>query len=156
MTVKSIPVGYHSVTPYLSVQGAAEAIDFYGRAFGATELFRLVTPSGEIGHAEIRLGDSVIMLADPCDAGALRDPQALGGAAVGLHVYVEDVDAVFDRAVAAGAKMVRPVQDRFYGDRTGVLEDPFGQVWFLASRMEDLSPEEIQRRAAALHKQGGA
>ena len=156
MTIKSIPDGYHSVTPYLSIKGAAEAIEFYKRAFSATELFRLVAPNGEIGHAEIKIGDSPIMLADPCEEGAFRNPQSLGGSSVGLHVYVEDVDALFVQAVDAGAKAVRPVQDQFYGDRTGTLEDPFGHVWFLATHKEDLSPEEINRRAEALFKQGGA
>lgn len=156
MTIKTIPDGYHSVTPYLSIKGAAEAIDFYKRAFSATELFRLVAPSGEIGHAEIKIGDSPIMLADPCEEGAFRNPQSLGGSSVGLHVYVEDVDALFVQAVDAGAKAVRPVQDQFYGDRTGTLEDPFGHVWFLATHKEELTPEEINRRAEALFKQGGA
>ncbi|MGH9875975.1 MAG: VOC family protein [Pyrinomonadaceae bacterium] len=152
MTVKPIPDGYHNVTPYLSIKGAAEAIEFYKRAFGATELFRLVAPSGEIGHAEIKVGKSVIMLADPCETGAFRSPQSLGGSSVGLHVYVEDVDAQFSRAVDAGAKAVRPVQDQFYGDRTGTLEDPFGHVWFLATHKEDLTPEEINKRAETLFK----
>ena len=155
MTIKSIPDGYHSVTPYLSIKGAAQAIEFYKRAFSATELFRLVAPSGEIGHAEIKIGDSPIMLADPCEEGAFRNPQSLGGSSVGLHVYVEDVDALFVQAVDSGAKAVRPVQDQFYGDRTGTLEDPFGHVWFLATHKEDLTPEEINRRAEALFKQGG-
>ena len=156
MTIKSIPDGYHSVTPYLSIKGAAEAIEFYKRAFSATELFRLVAPNGEIGHAEIKIGDSPIMLADPCEEGAFRNPQSLGGSSVGLHVYVDDVDALFVQAVDAGAKAVRPVQDQFYGDRTGTLEDPFGHVWFLATHKEELTPEEINRRAEALFKQGGA
>ena len=156
MTIKTIPDGYHSVTPYLSIKGAAQAIEFYKRAFSATELFRLVAPSGEIGHAEIKIGDSPIMLADPCEEGPFRNPQSLGGSSVGLHVYVEDVDALFVQAVDAGAKAVRPVQDQFYGDRTGTLEDPFGHVWFLATHKEDLTPEEINRRAEALFKQGGA
>lgn len=156
MTVKPIPEGYHSVTPYLSIQSAAEAIEFYKRAFGAIELFRLVAPSGEIGHAEIRIGDSSIMLADPCETGAFRSPQALGGSSVGLHVYVKDVDAQFAQAVEAGAKIVKPVEDQFYGDRNGTLEDPFGHVWFLATHIEDLTPEEIDKRAAALFAKGGA
>jgi PhnB protein len=156
MAIKPIPNGYHSVTPYLSIKGAADAIEFYKRAFNATELFRLVAPSGEIGHAEIKIGDSPIMLADPCEEGAFRNPQSLGGSSVGLHVYVEDVDALFVQAVDAGAKTVRPVQDQFYGDRTGTLEDPFGHVWFLATYKEELTPEEINRRAEALFKQGGA
>ena len=156
MTIKPIPDGYHSVTPYLSIKDAAKAIEFYKRAFGANELFRLVAPSGEIGHAEIKIGDSQIMLADPCEEGTFRNPQTLGGTSVGLHVYVEDVDTLFAQAVDAGAKTVRPVQDQFYGDRTGTLEDPFGHVWFLATHKEEITPEEINKRAAALYKQGGA
>lgn len=152
MAVKPIPEGYHSVTPYLSIDGAAAAIDFYKRAFGATELFRLATPDGRIGHAELNIGNSRIMLADPCDEGAFRTPQALGGSSVGLHVYVEDVDARYAQAVAAGAKVVRPLEDQFYGDRNATLEDPYGHVWFLASHKEDLAPEEINRRAEALFK----
>jgi PhnB protein len=156
MTVKAIPDGYHSVTPYLSIRGAAQALEFYQRAFNATELFRLVAPSGEIGHAEIRIGDSAIMLADPCEEGSFRHPQSLGGSSVGLHLYVEDVDALFAQAVAAGAKTIRAVQDQFYGDRTGTLEDPFGHVWFLATHKEELTPEEINQRAEALFRQKGA
>jgi PhnB protein len=156
MTVKAIPDGYHSVTPYLSIRGAAQAVEFYQRAFNATEVFRLVAPSGEIGHAEIRIGDSAIMLADPCEEGSFRHPQSLGGSSVGLHLYVEDVDALFAQAVAAGAKTIRAVQDQFYGDRTGTLEDPFGHVWFLATHKEELTPEEINQRAEALFRQKGA
>jgi PhnB protein len=156
MTVKAIPDGYHSVTPYLSIRGAAQALEFYQRAFNATEVFRLVAPSGEIGHAEIRIGDSAIMLADPCEEGSFRHPQSLGGSSVGLHLYVEDVDALFAQAVAAGAKTIRAVQDQFYGDRTGTLEDPFGHVWFLATHKEELTPEEINQRAEALFRQKGA
>jgi PhnB protein len=156
MTVKAIPDGYHSVTPYLSIRGAAQAVEFYQRAFNATEVFRLVAPSGEIGHAEIRIGDSAIMLADPCEEGSFRHPQSLGGSSVGLHLYVEDVDALFAQAVAAGAKTIRAVQDQFYGDRTGTLEDPFGHVWFLATHKEELTPEEINQRAEALFRQRGA
>lgn len=156
MSVKPIPDGYNSVTPYLSIKDAAEAIKFYKRAFGATELFRLLAPDGKIGHAEIRIGNSTIMLADPCEAGVFRNPQSLGGSSVALHVYVEDVDTQFAQAVSAGAKAVKPVQDQFYGDRTGTLEDIFGHVWFLASHKEDLTPEEIKQRADAFFKQGAA
>jgi len=156
MPVKPIPDGYRGVTPYLSIEGAAKAIEFYERAFGAGELFRLVAPGGKIGHAEINIGDFPIMLADPCEEEKFRSPQSLGGSAVGLHLYVEDVDALFARALAAGAKAIKPVQDQFYGDRSGTLEDPFGHLWFLASRKEDLTPDEIKQRAEALFKQGGA
>lgn len=150
MSVAPIPAGYHSITPYLSIRGAAEAIAFYQRAFDAVESFRLMAPNGDVGHAEIRIGSSVIMLADPSDTGPFRSPQSLGGSSVGLHLYVEDVDAVFAKAVQAGAGIIAPVQDQFYGDRTGTLEDPFGHVWFLATHKEDLTPEEIDRRAYAL------
>lgn len=152
MTVKPIPDGYHSVTPYLMIKGASEAIEFYKRAFGATELFRLAAPGGQIGHAEIKIGDSLIMLADPCEEGAFRNPQSLGGSSVGLHVYVADVDAQFAQAIKAGAKAVKPVQDQFYGDRSGTLEDPFGHIWFLSTHKEDVAPDEINRRAEALFK----
>lgn len=156
MAVKPIPDGYHSVTPYLMIKGASDAIEFYKRAFGASELFRLAAPGGQIGHAEIKIGDSSIMLADPCEEGAFRNPRSLGGSSVGLHVYVEDVDGQFAQAVSAGAKVVKPVQDQFYGDRTGTLEDPFGHIWFLATHKEDLAPDEINRRAEALFKKTDA
>ncbi|MDN5870854.1 MAG: VOC family protein [Nitrococcus sp.] len=146
MAVESVPDGYHTLTPYLSINGAAEAIEFYKRAFGATELFRLVARSGAIGHAEIKIGDSAVMLAEECDEGVLRGPRTLAGSSVGLLVYVEDVDARFAQAVAAGAKVIRPLQDQFYGDRTATLEDPFGHVWFLATRKEQLSAQEINQR----------
>ncbi|MDO9269150.1 MAG: VOC family protein [Methylobacter sp.] len=154
MTVKPIPDGYHSITPYLMVKGASEAIEFYKRAFGATEIFRLSHPNGQIGHAEIKIGDSSVMLADPCEQGAFRTPQSLGGSSVALHIYVQDVDAQFAQAVSAGAKAVKPVFDQFYGDRTGTLQDPFGHIWFLATHKEDIAPEEINRRAEALFQQG--
>lgn len=154
MTVKPIPDGYHSITPYLMIKGASEAIEFYKRAFGATEIFRLSHPNGQIGHAEIKIGDSSVMLADPCEQGTFRTPQSLGGSSVALHVYVQDVDAQFAQAVSAGAKAVKPVFDQFYGDRTGTLQDPFGHIWFLATHKEDIAPEEINRRAEALFQQG--
>lgn len=156
MTVKPIPDGYRRVTPYLSIEGAAAAIEFYQRAFGAIESLRLVIPGGKIGHAEIRIGDSIIMLADQCGTGAFRSPRSLGGSSVALHIYVENVDAQFTQAINAGAKVISPVQDQFYGDRTGTLEDPYGHIWFLASHREDVAPDEIKRRAEALFKQGNA
>jgi PhnB protein len=119
MKVNPIPEGCHSVTPYLMIKGASEAIEFYKRAFDATELFRLDAPNGMVGHAEIKIGDTSLMLADPCEKGAFHSPQSLGGSSVALHLYVEDVDAQFAQAVNAGAKVVKPVQDQFYGDRTG-------------------------------------
>jgi PhnB protein len=147
MATKSIPDGYHSVTPYLIVKGAADAINFYKRAFGAAELLRMESPEGKIGHAEIRIGDSVIMLADEHPAMGHRSPQSLGGAAVSLMVYVERVDEVFKRAVASGAKELQPLKDQFYGDRSGTLQDPFGHTWTLATHVEDVSPDELRRRA---------
>ncbi len=147
MTIPPQPPGYHSVTPYLAVRGAAQAIDFYARAFGAIELMRI--PMGElIGHAEIRIGDSVVMLADEMEGHA--GPQTLGGSPVSLMIYAGDVDATFARAVAAGATVKRPVEDQFYGDRTGVLVDPYGHVWSIATHVEDVPPEEIARRLAAM------
>lgn len=146
MAVNHIPDGYHSVTPYLTIDGAAEAIEFYKRAFGAEELFRFPMPDDKIAHAEIRIGDSHICLADDNEEGGLQSPQ--GSSSVGLLLYVKDVDSIFAQAVDAGAKTKRPPADQFYGDRTGILEDPFGHVWFLATHIEDLSMEELQRRAA--------
>lgn len=156
MTVKTIPESFHSITPYLSIKGAAAALEFYKRAFNATEMFRLAAPSGDIGHADIVIGDSHIMLSDECEEGSMPSPQSLGGSSVGLYIYVEDVDLLFAQAVNAGAKEVKPVEDQFYGDRTGTLEDPFGHIWFLATHKEDLTPEEINKRAEALFNQDDA
>jgi len=148
MTVKAIPEGYHSVTPYIVVQGAAKALEFYARAFGAKEKFRL--PMGDvIGHAEIVIGDSHVMIADVMDDGH-KDPRKLGGTPVSLMIYTSDADAMFKRAIAAGAKQLKPVENQFYGDRTGVLEDPFGHVWSIATHVEDVSDAEIRRRMAAM------
>src|SRR3989441_2036777 len=146
MAVKPIPEGYHSVTPYLIIKGAADAIEFYKKAFGATELFRFPAPDGKIGHAEIKIGDSPIMLADEFAEMGYKGPQALGGSPVSLMIYLEDVDAVFDRAVEAGASVKEAVQDKFYGDRTGTLTDPFGHVWHVATHKEDVSMEEMEER----------
>jgi PhnB protein len=148
----SIPDGFHGVTPYLCCRDAARAIEFYKQAFGATEMMRLAEPSGRIGHADLRIGDAVIMLADEYPDMGVKSPQAFGGSPVGLHLYVDDVDAVTKRAVAAGAKLVRPVEDQFYGDRSGTLEDPFGHRWYIATHKEDLTSEEVNRRYAALMK----
>ena len=150
MAVKPIPEGYHTLTPYLIVRGGPRAIDFYRRAFGAVELMRMPAPDGErLMHAEIRIGDSNVMLSDEFpEMGGGRSPTSLGGAGASLFLYVEDVDAAFARAVAAGAKVQMPVQDMFWGDRYGRLEDPFGHVWSLATHKEDLTREEIARRAA--------
>ena len=150
-STKHIPEGYHSVTPYLYMSDAARAIEFYKQVFGATELFRFDAPGGKIGHAEIKIGDSHVMLADECPEMDERSPQTVGGTPVGLLLYVEDVDAVVESALAAGAKMLEPLEDKFYGDRMGKLQDPFGHIWAIATHIEDVSPEEMQERVAALH-----
>jgi PhnB protein len=147
--VKPIPEGYHSVTPYLIVKGAAKAIEFYKQAFGATELGRMTAPDGKIGHAEIQIGDSRVMLADEFPEMDSRGPESLGSTPVMIHLYVEDVDAVAKQATAAGARELRPVKDQFYGDRSGMFADPFGHQWNIATHVEDLSAEEIGKRAAA-------
>jgi PhnB protein len=152
MPVKPIPEGYHTATPYLIVRGAAEAIEFYREAFAAQESMRVGGPGGKIGHAEIRIGDSPIMLADEMPEMGFRGPQSLGGTPVVLVLYVEDADAVFGRALAAGATVVKPLQDQFYGDRSGTVADPFGHLWTISTHKEDLSPEEIRRRAEAFKK----
>jgi PhnB protein len=152
--VKPIPDGYHSVTPYLIVADAPRALDFYKAAFGATELMRMTQPDGRVGHAEIRIGDSPVMLADEFPEIGARSPQAIGGTPVSLMVYVPDVDAVVAQAVAAGAKVTRPVADQFYGDRIGGVADPFGHSWFIATHKEDVPQEELERRAAAQHAKG--
>ena len=155
MGVKPIPEGYHAVTPYLIVGDAAGAIAFYKQVFGATESMRIASPDGRVGHAELRLGDSTIMLADEFPEMGVRGPRSVGGTPVSLLLYVEDVDACFHRALAAGATQKRPVKDQFYGDRNGTLEDPFGHVWSLATHIEDVSPEEMNRRYEAMTKQQG-
>jgi PhnB protein len=147
--VKPIPEGYHSVTPYLIFSGASDAIVFYKKALGAEEILRMDSPGGRIHHAEISIGDSRIMLADEHPEIEALSPKTIGGSPVTIHLYVEDVDAAVARAVAAGAKLVRPVADQFYGDRTGGIEDPFGYRWFIATHKEDLTMDEIRRRAAA-------
>ena len=152
MATKAIPDGYRTATPYLIVKGAAEAIEFYKRAFGATEMLRTADPQGRVGHAEIKIGDSVIMLADEHPAMGYRSPRSLGGSSVSILLYLEDVDAVFERAVKAGAKAQRPVMDQFYGDRSGTLEDPFGHMWTVATHVEDVPPAELKRRADAAMK----
>jgi len=148
-SAKPIPDGYHAVTPYLIVKGAARAIEFYEVAFGARELFRMPQPDGRVGHAELQIGDSRLMLADEHPEIGARSPQSIGGSPVTIHLYVPDVDATVARAVAAGARLDRPVADQFYGDRNGGLTDPFGHVWFVATHKEDVAPDELERRAAA-------
>ena len=147
--VKPIPDGYPRVTPYLIVDGASEAIDFYTSVLGATERMRMPAPGDKVGHAELELGDSLIMLADEAPEVEARGPRTVGGSPVLLHVYVEDVDAVFDRAIQAGGQELRAVETKFYGDRSGEFEDPFGHRWSVASHVEDVSPEEMEQRMAA-------
>jgi len=148
--VKPIPENYHRVTPYLVVDGAAEAIDFYSRVFGATEVMRMPAPGNKIGHAEIKVGDSVVMLADAVAEMGHKSPKTLGGSPVSLLLYVEDTDTTVKRAVENGAKLSRPVEDQFYGDRMGTVEDPFGHVWHVATHVEDVSPEEMKRRMESM------
>ena len=147
--VKPIPEGHHTVTPYLILSGASDAIAFYEKALGAEEVLRLADPGGKVHHAEISIGDSRVMLADEHPEIQALSPKTVGGSPVSIHLYVEDVDRAVERAVAAGAKLVRPVADQFYGDRVGGIEEPFGYRWFVATHKEDLTIEEIRRRAAA-------
>lgn len=151
MSVKSIPEGYHSVTPYLIVRGGAAAIEYYTKAFGAKELFRFPAPDGKIGHAEIKIGDSPIMLADEYPDMGYNGPQTVGGSPVSIMIYVDDVDTVFNRAIESGGTVKEAVQDKFYGDRMGTLTDPFGHVWHVSTHKEDVSMEEMERRAKAAH-----
>lgn len=149
MSVKPIPEGYHSITPYLGIDKAAEAIEFYKKAFGAIQIMRLDMPDGKVGHAELRIGDSPIMLASPCDEMAFGSPGS-HPTSVGLHLYVTDVDAQYKQAIAAGATVISEPKDQFYGDRSGTLKDPFGHVWFLATHIEELTEEQIRQRAKDL------
>lgn len=153
MPAKAIPEGYHTATPYLIIKGAAAALDFYKKAFGATELFRMAGPDGKIGHAEIRIGDSNIMLSDEVSGMGYLSPQTLGGSPISLMLYVPDVDKAFQQALGAGATAQRPVQDQFYGDRSGTLKDPFGHVWTISTHIEDIPPDEMRRRAETFMKQ---
>jgi PhnB protein len=155
MAVKPIPDGYHTVTPYLIIKGAAAAIDFYKKAFSAQELFRMTSPSGTVGHAELQFGDSRIMLGDECSEMGSRSPQTLGGSPVGICLYVKDVDSLSKQAIAAGAKVLRPIADQFYGDRSCTVADPYGHVWTIATHKEDVPPEEMARRCEAFIKQQG-
>ncbi|AZF36606.1 Glyoxalase family protein [Pseudomonas sp. R1-43-08] len=152
MSVKAIPEGYASVTPYLGIDKAGEAIDFYKNAFGATQVMRLDMPDGRVGHAELRIGGAAIMLGTPCEQMALRNPDE--HPSVGLHLYVSDVDAQFKQAVAAGATVVSEPSDQFYGDRSASVKDPFGHLWFLATRKEDLTEEQVRQRAVEMFGQG--
>ncbi|HKG59624.1 MAG TPA: VOC family protein [Pyrinomonadaceae bacterium] len=149
--VKPIPEGYHSLTPYLVIDGAAEAMEYYTKAFGAVELFRM-EHGGKIGHAEMKIGDSPFMLSD--EMPQYKGPKALGGTPVSLMIYVDDVDKIYPQAIAAGGTEVKPLQDQFYGDRSGTLTDPFGHIWTIATHKEDVTPEEIEKRLASMHGQG--
>jgi PhnB protein len=147
MAVKPIPEGYHTVTPYLAVNDGAKAIEFYKRAFGAEERHRMEGPQGKIAHAELKIGDSIIMLADEMPGSGCRTPQSLGGTSVNIFLYVNDVDSVYNQAVRAGAKAEMPLADQFWGDRYGKVTDPFGHSWSLATHKEDVAPAEMQKRA---------
>lgn len=149
-TIKKIPEGYHTATPYLIIKDAGKALEFYKEAFGATELTRLTTPDGTLMHAEFKIGDSPIMLCDECPEWNALSPLTIGGTSISIVLYVEDVDAVVNRAVTAGATVVMPVADQFWGDRMGTVTDPFGHKWSIATHVEDVSPEEIGKRAQAL------
>lgn len=152
-TVKPIPDQYHSVTPYLFIKDAAAAIEFYKKVFGATEVVRMPGPGGKVMHAELKFGDSIVMLGEENPQMGALSPQSIGGAATLLNLYTADVDSVVQKAVDAGAKLVRPVKDQFYGDRSGSLIDPFGHLWGVATHIEDVSPEEMHKRAAAAMSQ---
>jgi PhnB protein len=152
--VKPIPDGYPRVTPYLVVAGAADAIDFYSRVLAAKERMRMDGPDGKVGHAELQIGDSVIMLADEFPDMQAVGPKTVGGTPVSIHVYVEDVDKTFDQAVKAGAKELQPLENKFYGDRSATFEDPFGHQWTVSTHVEDIPPDEMAKRAAAM-AQGG-
>ena len=153
MAVKHIPAGYHSVTPYLIVNDAERALDYYKTAFDASEVFRMGAPGGKIGHAEIQIGTSRVMLADENPASGAKAPTQGVSTPVQLMIYVEDVDAMFKRALAAGAKEIQPIKNQFYGDRSGTLTDPFGHVWTIATHIEDVPADEMLRRAAEYMKQ---
>lgn len=153
MAVKPIPDNYRRITPSLIIQGAAKAIDFYIQVFEATETMRLNGPDGRVGHSELRIGDSIIMLADEYPEMDIRGPKSIGGSPVSLLIYVTDVDATFSKAIAAGSTIKRPVQNQFYGDRSGTLTDPFGHTWTIATHVEDVAPEEMDRRANEFMKE---
>ena len=151
---KPIPEGYHAVTPYLIVKSAARALDFYKKAFNATELYRMEGPGGTVGHAEFKIGDSILMISDEFPQMGSKSAETLGGSPIGLCIYVENVDTLFKQAVAAGAKEERPLKDQFYGDRSGTLRDPFGLQWTLATHVEDVAPAEMKRRMDEAMKKG--
>ena len=148
--VTAIPKGYHSITPYLIVDEGTKAIAFYKKVFGAKEVMRMEHSGGKIGHAELKIGDARIMLADECPEMHARSPQTIGGTPVSIHLYIKDVDSVVKRAVAAGAKLLRTVEDMFYGDRCGAVEDPYGHTWFIATHIENVTPAQVRKRAEKL------
>jgi len=150
--VNPIPEGYHSITPYLHMRRCSEAIEFYKKAFGAIECVRMGGPDGKIGHAELKIGDSMIMLADECPEMGAKGPETFGGTTFTVALYVDDVDAVFKKAISSGAKQARPVENQFYGDRAGSIIDPFGHQWHIATHVEDVPPDEMARRAEAFMK----
>jgi PhnB protein len=156
MSVPFQPAAYHTVVPYLIIKGAAAAIDFYKQVLGAVEGMRILGPDGCVGHAEIKIGDSTIMLADEFPNMGYRGPKSLGGTPVNVLVYVPDADATFNRAIAAGAEVVRPVANQFYGDRSGMFLDPFGHSWSVATHVEDVPHDELMKRAAAMGKPEGS
>ena len=156
MAVKPVPEGYHTAAPYLAVESAADAIEFYKKAFGAKERVRMEAPGGGIAHAEVQIGDSIVMLSDPFPQASTKPPKELGGTSASVMLYVEDVDALAKQAVDAGATVLMEVSDQFWGDRFGSVQDPFGHSWGIATHVEDLSPEEIAERAkAAMAELGG-
>jgi PhnB protein len=152
-SVKAIPDGFHNVTPYLYLRGAAGAIEFYKSVFGAAEIMRMPGPDGRIMHAELKIGDSIVMLADENPSMGIMSPQTIGGFSGGLHLYVEDADTVIRKAVESGAKQLHPIKNQFYGDRSGTLLDPFGHMWSVATHIEDVPPEEMRKRMTAAMSQ---
>jgi PhnB protein len=150
--VKAIPDGYNSITPYLIIKGASGAIDYYKKAFGAIETVRMPQPDGRVGHAEVKIGEAVVMLADEFPEMNIVSPTTLGNTSVSLLLYVDDADATFNKAVALGGQVEKPMADQFYGDRTGTIKDPFGHKWTIATHKEDVAPEEMKRRMAAMAK----
>lgn len=151
-SVSPIPEGYNSITPYLIVNDGQNAIEFYKNAFNATELLCVKKPDGKVGHAELQIGDSKIMLGEECPETHARSPQSIGGSPVGIHLYVEDVDTIGNQAVNAGAKVIKPIQDMFYGDRIGAFQDPFGHIWYISTHIEDVSDEELMKRVSEASK----
>jgi PhnB protein len=149
-TVKPVPDGYHTATPYLVVRGAAKAIEFYKNALGATELMRMAGPDGKVMHAELKIGDSIIMMGDEDPKRGTHSPESLGGSPMSLYLYVDDCDRLFNQAVSAGASATTPVKDQFYGDRSGSIKDPFGHSWHIATHKEDVSMDEVRKRMAEM------